>query len=233
MAASWTPPRCTTSTGDDTGEMPTTMMERAAWDSSVMPILTGMDADGTSIAVVAEATVHSALPSSTEVSTELRDSYRALDDDGATSFRTETGEAQSIFVEDSPSIVRSGPWTDIPRGGPSSDVGFPQMDSTVMVEHGGQVDIQQGRVPTPVVLGQGITLRPSMTISQPSQTAPADLSTSGIIGVGSSILPNHKSVSDAITMSFMCTIRRSLSRRMITITNLISGASTSIRIDCC
>jgi hypothetical protein len=64
MAASWTPPRCTTSTGDDKGEMPTTMMERAAWDS-----------DGTFIAVVAEATVHSALPSSTEVNTELRDSH--------------------------------------------------------------------------------------------------------------------------------------------------------------
>jgi hypothetical protein len=32
--------------GDDTGEMPTTMIERAAWDSSVMSISTGMEADG-------------------------------------------------------------------------------------------------------------------------------------------------------------------------------------------
>jgi hypothetical protein len=97
----------------------------------VMPISTGMDADGTSIAVVAETTVHSALPSSTEVSTELRDSHRALDDDEAISFGTEIGEAQSISEADSSSIVRSGPRKDISQGEPSSDVGLPQMDSTV------------------------------------------------------------------------------------------------------
>jgi hypothetical protein len=54
VAASLTPPRCTNSKEDDTGEMPTTMMERTAWNSSVMPISMGIDADGTSIAVVAE-----------------------------------------------------------------------------------------------------------------------------------------------------------------------------------
>ena len=56
-----------------------TMMDQATWDSSVMP---GTDADGMSI------------------STELRASTRALDDDGARSSRTETGEAQSISWED-------------------------------------------------------------------------------------------------------------------------------------
>ena len=42
-----------------------TMMDQATWDSSVMPIPTGTDGDGMSIAVVAGTTEHSAWPSST------------------------------------------------------------------------------------------------------------------------------------------------------------------------
>jgi hypothetical protein len=157
VAASWTPPRCTTSTGVNTGAMPTTMMDQAAWDLSVM------DADGTSIAVVAGTTTHSALPSSTGVSTELRDSTRAMDDDGSRSSGTETGEAQSISVEDSSGIVRSGPRADIPHGEPVSDIRLPLLVNTVVAEYSARASTQQGRVRTPIVWGQGIPLRPSMS----------------------------------------------------------------------
>ena len=115
-----------------------TMMDQAAWDSSVMPIPTGTDADGMSIAVVAGTTEHSAWPSSTGVSTELRASTRALDDDGARSSRTETGEAQSISVEDSSGIVRSEPRADILHGKTVSDMRLPQLVSTVAVVPGKQ-----------------------------------------------------------------------------------------------
>jgi hypothetical protein len=73
----------------------------------------GDGADGTSIAVVAGTTDHSALPSSTGVSTKLRANTRALEDDGARSSVTEIGGAQSISVEDSSDIVRSGPRADL------------------------------------------------------------------------------------------------------------------------
>jgi hypothetical protein len=115
-----------------------TILDQAAWNSSADPLLAETGADGTSIAAVAETTVHSALPSSTEVSTELRDSTRALEDDGALSSGTETGAAQSISVKDSSSIVRSRLRTDIPQGEPSSGMGLPQMGSTVAAEHGEQ-----------------------------------------------------------------------------------------------
>jgi len=52
MATSWTLPEVTTSTGVDTGAMPTTDLEQAAWDASVMPVSTGTDVDGMSMAVV-------------------------------------------------------------------------------------------------------------------------------------------------------------------------------------
>ena len=121
--------------GVDTEAMPMTMMDQAAWDSSVMPIPTGTDADGTSIAVVAGTTDHSALPSSTEVSTEYRASTRVLEDDGARSSGTEIGGARSISVEDSSDIVRSGPRADLP-----------QLGSTASADSGEQGEAQQGRV---------------------------------------------------------------------------------------
>ena len=52
MATSWILPEVTTSTGVDTGAMPTTDLEQAAWDASVMPVSTGTDTDGNSRAVV-------------------------------------------------------------------------------------------------------------------------------------------------------------------------------------
>lgn len=52
MATSWILPEVPTSTGVDTGAMPTTDLEQAAWDASVMHVSTGIDTDGNSMAVV-------------------------------------------------------------------------------------------------------------------------------------------------------------------------------------
>jgi hypothetical protein len=101
------------------------------------------DGDGRRWDVVAGTTEHSAWPSSTGVSTELRASTRALDDDGVRSSRTETGEAQSISVEDSSGIVRSEPRADIQHGKTVSDMRLPQLVRTVAVVPGEQGGTQQ------------------------------------------------------------------------------------------
>ena len=131
----------------------------------------GDGADGTSIAVVAGTTDHSALPSSTGVSTKLRANTRALEDDGARSSVTEIGGAQSISVEDSSNIVRSGPRADLP-----------QLGSTAAADPEEQGEAQQGRVRTPIVWGQGMAIRRSFD-STPSRAAPTDLPSRVIIGV--------------------------------------------------
>ena len=41
MTTSWILPAVPTSTGVDTGAMPTTDLEQVAWDASVMPVSTG------------------------------------------------------------------------------------------------------------------------------------------------------------------------------------------------
>ena len=51
MATSWILPEVPTSTGVDTGAMPTTDLEQAAWDASVMHVSTGTDTDGNSMTV--------------------------------------------------------------------------------------------------------------------------------------------------------------------------------------
>ena len=79
---SWILPEVTTSTGVDTGAMPTTDLEQAAWDASVMPISTGMDADGMSMAVVSVTGDNSDGPTSTGVGTDGTTSTRAIDSDG-------------------------------------------------------------------------------------------------------------------------------------------------------
>ena len=79
---------------------------------------------------------------------------------------------------------------------------------TAAAESREQEGDEQGRVRTPVVWGQGIPLRPAMTIRRNSQTAPsrADktaLTTNQIPGIASSILtgilPGHASVTDGVT----------------------------------
>ncbi len=63
----------------------------------------------------------------------------------------------------------------------------------------------QGRIRTPVVWGQGIPLRPAMTIQRigPKRVHQAVQTTSQVSGVQTSILsnilPSHASVTDAVT----------------------------------
>jgi hypothetical protein len=78
LAAPWTLLGDATPTGVDTGAMPTAMMEQAAWDASVMPILPGMDADATPIAVVSVTGDISVRPI---VGTDTRAGTRANDSD--------------------------------------------------------------------------------------------------------------------------------------------------------
>jgi hypothetical protein len=58
VAASWASPRCTTSTGVDTGEMSMTMLDQAAWDLSADPLCAETGADGTSIAAILNGGKH-------------------------------------------------------------------------------------------------------------------------------------------------------------------------------
>jgi len=98
-----------TSTGVDTGAMPQTTEDQAAWDGSAMPISTGRDTDSMSIAVVAVTTEQSADLSSTGVGTALRASIRAYDDDGASSSGTERDAAQwKIVPQSSREVQGSG-----------------------------------------------------------------------------------------------------------------------------
>ena len=78
MAASWILPEVSTSTGVDTGAMPTTDLEQAAWDASVMPVSTGTDTDGNSRAVVSVTGDNSDGPTSTGVGTDGTTSTRAI-----------------------------------------------------------------------------------------------------------------------------------------------------------
>ena len=79
------------------------------------------------------------------------------------------------------------------------------MDGTVAAASGAQAVDHVGRVRTPVVWGQGIPLRPAMTIQrvQPSRTDKAAQTTSQALGLESNILsgilPGHASVTDVVT----------------------------------
>ena len=99
MTTSWTLPKVTTSTGVDTGAMPTTDLEQAAWNASVMPISTGTDADGMSMAVVSVTGEKSDGPTSTRVGTDERTSSRAIDSDGGATSEKESSSCWLISVE--------------------------------------------------------------------------------------------------------------------------------------
>ena len=78
MATSWILPADSTSTGVDTGAMPTTDLEQAAWDASVMPVSTGTDTDGNSRAVVSITGDESDGPTSTGGEAQMELSVRGL-----------------------------------------------------------------------------------------------------------------------------------------------------------
>ena len=87
MATSWILPAVTTSTGVDTGAMPTTDLEQTAWDASVMPVSTGTDTDGNARAVVSVTGDESDGPTSTGGGTDGTTSARAIENDGGATSR--------------------------------------------------------------------------------------------------------------------------------------------------
>ena len=200
-------PEVTTSTGVDTGAIPTTDLEQAAWDASVMHVSTGADTDGNSMAVVSVTGDNSDGPTSTGVGTDGTTSTRAIDSDGGATFEQESSSRRLISVEDSSDIVGGGPRTGASptRVIDSSERSSEPIDGTVAVESREQEAGSQGRIRTPVVWGQGIPLRPAMTIRRitPKRVDKAAQTTSQSPGVQSNILsnilPGHASVTDAVT----------------------------------
>ena len=159
----WTLPVDATSTGVDSGVSPLAMMEQRAWDASVMPISsTETDADELPIARVAVTTEQSRWPSSTGVGTDLHASTQALEDDGADPARTGSAD-----------IVESGPRAEPPRAVPVSDAMVPIVAVNVAAESREQGGTQQGRIRIPLVWGQGIPLRPSITVQRPAGSVPS------------------------------------------------------------
>jgi hypothetical protein len=87
----------------------------------------------------------------------------------------------------------------------SSETNSEPIDGTVAAASGVQVANSLGLIRTPVVWGQGIPLRPAMTIQRigPAKKHQAVQTTSQVSGVHSSILtnilPGHASMTDAVT----------------------------------
>ena len=210
MAASWILPEVPTSTGVDTGAMPTTELEQAAWDASVMPISTGTDTDRNSMTVVAVPGDNSDGSTSTGVGADGTTSTRPDSDGGATS-EQESSSSRLISVEDSFVIAGGGPRTVTAptRVNDSSERSSEPIDGTVRAWSGELILDKQGRLRTPVVWGQGIPLRPPRTIARifPKRVDQAVQTTSQVQGVQPSImsnilpgiLPGHASVTEAIT----------------------------------
>ena len=91
--------------------MPTTDLEQAAWDASVMPVSTGTDTDGNSRAVVSVTGDESDGPTSTGGGTDGTISARAIENDGGATSEQENSSYRLISVEDSVGIVGGGPRT--------------------------------------------------------------------------------------------------------------------------
>jgi len=74
-----------------------------------MPVSTGTDADGNSMAVVSVTGDNSDGPTSTGVGTDGTTSTRAIDSDGGATSEQESSSSRLISVEDSFDIVGGGP----------------------------------------------------------------------------------------------------------------------------
>ena len=190
-------------TGVDTGAMLTTDLEQAAWDASVMPVSTGTDTDGNSRAVVSVTCENSDGPTTTGVGADGTTSTRAIDSDGGATSEQESSSSRLISVKDSFDIVGGGPRTGASptRVIDSSERSSEPIDGTVAAESREQEADSQGRSRTPVVWGQGIPLRPAMTIQRitPKRVDKAAQTTSQFLGVQTGILPGHASVTNAVT----------------------------------
>ena len=187
MAASWILPEVPTSTGVDTGTMPTTDLEQAAWDASVMHVSTGADTDGNSMAVVSVPGDDSDGPTSTGEGAEGTTRTRATDSDGGATSEQESSSSQLISVGEGFDIVGGRPRTGASptRVMDSSERSREPIDGTVAAASGEQEASSQGRIRPTVVWGQGIPLRPAMTNlrTTPRRVDTAVQTTSQVSGV--------------------------------------------------
>ena len=185
-----------TSTGVDTEALPTTDLEQAAWDASVMLVSTGTDTDGNAMAVVSVPGHEADGPTSTGEGAAGWTGTRTRDSDGGASSEQENSGSRLISVEESFDIVGGHPRTGTAeslRAIGSSERASEPIDGTVAAASGVQVANSQGRIRPTVVWGQGIPLRPPMTVRRPAETIPSQ-ATQADLNTSSAIL----SVSDAI-----------------------------------
>ena len=152
MATSWILPEVSTSTGVDTGAMPTTDLEQVAWDASVMPGSMGTDTDGNSRAVVSATGDESDGPTSTGGGTDGTISVRTIENDGGATSEQENSSSRLISVEDSVDIVGGGPRTGTAptRVIDPSERSSEPMDGTVAAASGVQAVDKLGRIRTQV-----------------------------------------------------------------------------------
>ena len=94
---------------------------------------------------------------------------RTTASDGGATSEQENSSSRLISVEESFDIVGGRPRTGTAgsaRAKGSSETDSEPIDGTVAAASGEQVANSQGRIRTPVVWGQGIPLRPAMTIQR-------------------------------------------------------------------
>ena len=172
-----------------------------------MHVSTGTDTDGNSMAVVSVPGDKSDGPTSTGEGAEGTIRTRTADSDGGATFEQESSSSRLISVGGSFDIVGGGPRTGtVPtRVVDSSERSSEPMDDTVAAASGAQAVDHLGRIRTQVRWGQGIPLRPAMTIQRVhprradaavQTTVQAPVVQTSIL---SDILPGHASVTDAIT----------------------------------
>ena len=163
MATSWILPAVPTSTGVDTGAMPTTDLEQAAWDASVMHVSTWADTDWNSMAVVSVPGDEADGPTSTGEGAAGITRTRTADSDGGATFEQESSSSRLISVEESFDIAGGPPRTGTAepprakgsseRAKGSSEKASEPMDGTVAAASGELVANSQGRNRTPVRWG--------------------------------------------------------------------------------
>jgi len=167
MATSWILPAVPTSTGVDTGAMPTTDLEQAAWDASVMHVSTGADTDGNSMAVVSVPGDEADGPTSTGEGAAGTTRTRTADSDGGATSEQESSSSRLISVGGVGSFDIVGGRSRTGAAEPSRAKGSSErakgsserasepIDGTVAAASGEQEANSQGRIRPTVVWGQG------------------------------------------------------------------------------
>ncbi len=160
ITTSWLLPAVPTSTEVDTGALPTTDLEQAAWDASVMHVSTGTDTDGNSMAVVSVPGDEADGPTSTGEGAAGTTRTRTRESDGGATSEQENSSSRLISVEGSFDIVGGLPRTgtaEPARANGSSEgakgsleTDSEPIDGTVAAASGEQVANSQGRNHTPV-----------------------------------------------------------------------------------